>query len=67
MSADLLANAERPETERPARSPERIDPYAGYWAGPAVLDAARWKARALAAEGQLDELRRKLARYRFRP
>jgi hypothetical protein len=67
MSADLLANAERPATERPAPSPERVDPDAGHQLGPAGQETAHWKARALSAEAQLDELRRQLARHRFRP
>ena len=67
MSADLLANAERPATDRPSPSPERVDPHAGYWAGPASLHALHWRARAVAAEAQLDELRRQLTRYRYRP
>jgi hypothetical protein len=35
-------------------------PPPGYWLGP----AATWRARALAAEGELAELRRRLAEWR---
>ena len=62
-----LVNAERAPEHRPAPSPERVDPCPGYWPGPASLHALHWRARAIAAERQLDELRRQLARYRFRP
>jgi hypothetical protein len=62
--ADLLANVERPPTERPqARRDDVDDPLRGYWYGPAV----QWKARALASEAEVSELRRQLARSRGRP
>lgn len=67
MSADLLANAERPETHRPTPSREPLDANAGYWLGSAGGSAEHWRARALAAEREVARLRRALARWRFRP
>jgi hypothetical protein len=69
MPADLLANAERPASDRPAPAQEREDPYRGFWLGPAPqpVDALRWKARAERAEAEVEALRRALAAWRYRP
>lgn len=58
--ADLLANVERAEGDRPLPSPDRVDPHAGYWLGSAGAVAERWKRRALAAEAEVARLRKAL-------
>jgi hypothetical protein len=58
MSADLLANVERPERDRPVPSPERVDPHAGYWLGSAGSRVEHWRRRALAAEAEVERLRK---------
>jgi hypothetical protein len=70
MPADLLANIERPPSDRPTPSRDDVTAnYPGYWPGPATppRDTLRWKARALAAEAEVEELRRALAAWRYRP
>jgi hypothetical protein len=62
--ADLLANAERPPSERPAPSPEGVDAMPGYWHGSAGGEVARWRDRALRAENRLAALRRLLGDWR---
>jgi len=62
VSTDLLANIERAPEQRPAASPERVDPHAGYWLGSAGGLAEAWRARALAAEREVEWLRKALAR-----
>ncbi|HEY3817325.1 MAG TPA: hypothetical protein VGL81_09150 [Polyangiaceae bacterium] len=64
MSADLLANVERHADDRPAASPERADPHAGYWRGSAAGHVSYWRARALRAEGAVDRLKATLAAWR---
>ena len=70
-AADTRALAEMEPSERPVRIapplPDLQAPNDYPFAGPAGSDTRHWKARALAAEAQLDELRRQLARYRFKP
>jgi len=67
MSADLLANVERPEPDRPVSSPERVDPHAGYWHGSATSHVHHWRVRAESAEALVESLRRALSKYRIRP
>ncbi len=64
--ADLLANVERSEHDRPTPAPEEPAPP-GYWPGSAVAEVERWKQRALLAEAAVSALRHALARYRVRP
>ena len=70
MSGDTRAVAELPESERPVRIapplPD-VESTAEHWHGPATLDAVHWRARAIAAEAEIEALRRALARYRYRP
>lgn len=66
--ADLLANAERPEVERPRRVPPPLPdvepPEAPAFVGSVGSELAHWKRRALAAEGLVRKLQRALARHR---
>ncbi len=67
---DLLANVERSEVHRPVRIAPLLpdlESTARPWLGPAGAEGLLWRARALAAEALVDELRRSLARYRLRP
>jgi len=61
--ADLLANVERPPTERPAPSTDDGS-MAGYWHGSATGEVLAWKRRALAAERELEAVRRRAAAWR---
>lgn len=69
MSADdRLANAERPEVERPRRIPPLLPdvepPDAPAFVGSVGEEIAHWRDRALAAEALVEKLRRALARHR---
>jgi hypothetical protein len=66
VSDDTLANAERPEHDRPhavAPAIPDLESNVAHWSGP----ASQWRARALRAELLVVELRKQLARYRMRP
>lgn len=68
MAVDLLANVERAPTDRPPRAADsNTNSVVGYWFGSAAGEVQRWKARALAAEALVAELRRGLAGWRWRP
>jgi len=68
--ADLLANIERPEDERPRRVepplPD-IESSARPWLGSVHAHLEHWRQRAPRAEALVERLARQLARYRFRP
>jgi hypothetical protein len=58
MSADLLANHERPAADRPAAKTDTADPHRGYWLGGGNDRVPTWLAAELA------ELRRRLGAWR---
>jgi hypothetical protein len=69
-AADTRALVEMEPGERPVRIAPPLpdlESTAPYWHGPAGAEGLLWRARALAAEALVAELRRQLARYRFRP
>jgi hypothetical protein len=68
MPADLLANVER--AERPVRIAPLVpdlESTAPHWLGPAGAEGLYWRRRALAAEAEVEALRRALAAWRYRP
>jgi hypothetical protein len=61
--SDLLANAERPPSDRPSPVPEEPTP-AGYWHGSAHDEIERWRDRALRAEAMVERLHAALRAWR---
>lgn len=62
MSGDTPHTCERGE---PTPGPGEGVP--GYWRGGAVAEVDAWKQRALAAEAEVQALRKALRRWRWRP
>lgn len=60
---DLLANVERPPSDRPTSGPEEPAP-ADYWHGSATGEVLRWRERALRAEAALERLRAAVRHHR---
>ncbi|MGH7294137.1 MAG: hypothetical protein ACRELB_04360, partial [Polyangiaceae bacterium] len=67
IMSDLLANAERAPTERPAPTIDESPSAGGYWLGGAGADVSRWRERALRAEQLVERLQLALVRWRPRP
>ena len=67
-NADLVANVERPEHERPVHVAPPVPDYVPPerpWVGSATGHVTYWRARALSAEGLVHELQRRLRHYRL--
>ena len=69
-AADLLANVERSDADRPAAAlppvPDLV-PDERPWHGGAVAERDYWRCRALCAEKMMRALAKALARYRVVP
>jgi len=62
-----LANAERPEGDRPTSRDEGSPDRAGHWHGSATSHVLAWKRRALRAEGHVHSLLAELQAHGWRP